>query len=133
MSKRTQLAKRAAPDTYEMSPEPGDPRGPGPAGPRTVAEALAQFELQPAVDRSVPNLGFSARQLGAIEAGRARQAQLQQFLEERRALFENAGVLINLVGIEYFELTHRPCGRDWLVSVEQGLPSSDCPWCGRGA
>ena len=136
MAKHAKVAKRAAPDTFEMTPEADDPRGPGMAGPRTISEALAQFELpptekQPARASAPPDLSISAERLGAIDAGRARQTQLQQYLEERRGIFENAGATLDLIGIEFFQIRHKSCGKDWLVPVEQGLPSSDCPFCRR--
>jgi hypothetical protein len=135
MAKHTQVAKRAALDTFEMTREPDDPIGPEMAGPKTIAEALAQFELHPLEEPALPpDLRMPPEQLAAIDAGRARQTALQEYVEQRRGILENLGVTVNLVGVEFFELAHRPCGRSWLIPIASGLAAvSTCPYCRRSA
>jgi len=107
--------------------------GGGVRGPRTIAEALALSELHPLEDApSPPDLRMPASQLAAIDAARARRSQLMEYVEQRRGVLENMGLMVDLVGIEFFELVHRACGKPWLVPVASGLAAvSSCPYCRR--
>ena len=131
MSKQaTKKQAPAAPPSYEASDEPFGLR---PVGPRTIAEALAGAELHPLEEpQAPPDLSFSTERLSSIDAGQARRAALQEYLGQRRGILENGGLMADLVGLEFFELTHRPCGKSWLLPVASGLAEATCPYCRRG-
>lgn len=76
-----------------------------------------------------PDLSIPAARMGSIDAARARQAGLQEWLAQRAAVIAGAGFDADLVGVEFLQLTHKACGMPWLVPVAAGLPNLVCPYC----
>jgi hypothetical protein len=76
-----------------------------------------------------PDLSPEAVASARIEILRARQTQLQGWLQDRLPLLRARGLDAHLVGVEFLELICRSCGASWLVpaGVMPADPALACP------